>query len=467
MPFRLSKVFIYLGLPFILLMAVSRSVVIENVLTGAVEQDFTVHISLWRILFEPVVGPVLFYMRSNQPLLHYLSLFVWILVLTFGTSFYRGSREKRVIKRLILWLKRTPFLVSVFIALLVFMIFVPIPANTITSTNHNWIFVNVHSHSYYSHDGIVSPKALSRWHRYHGFDAFFLTEHNHHKNTLALLNAETDTLPDVPLMMCGQEYSGSNHILLLGLERPFETRDMPDSVAIDSAHAQNGVAIVAHWFADRRKPVQHYIDAGADGFEIINQSENLDYDRELFDDIKSACFKNGLLLVGSTDYHGYGNVCMTWTSMRIPYWHLLDNKTKRDSILYVLRHRRQDRIKVLIYRDRPAGISPFFSPVLNVYYYFRSLNPFQLLSWLVWAGFLLTLTKYKKSKLDVHELVTGINGLWILIWGVVMLFRSIGLSTNKVLLEYGLWLFVVGLLFILYSFFVLKAQKKLFFLNKF
>ncbi|MBN1997734.1 hypothetical protein JW935_09290 [candidate division KSB1 bacterium] len=464
MSYRPLKILIFLGLTLFLLVLTHRPAVIENVLTGAVEQDFIVHISLWRILFEPVVGPVLFFMRADQPLLHYFVLLVWTLVTTLTIQVIRGLIGKSLVKRIKTWAKQLPFLLSVFIALLVFMIFVPLPANTIKTMNNDWILVNIHSHSFFSHDGIISPKALSRWNRYHEFDAFFLTEHNHHKNTLELINANKDSLPSIPLVMCGQEYSGSNHILLLGLTRAFTTKDMPDSVAIDSAHAQNGVAVVAHWFADRRKPVQHYIDCGADGFEIINQAEKRDYDRELFENIKDACIKNDLLLLGSTDYHGYGNVCMTWTAMKIPYWHLLNKESKQDSIMDILRHHRQDRIKVLEYRDRPQGINLIFGPIIQLFYYVHSLGFFQIISWMVWLGLLFMLSRHKKTKvLGLSVIVTGLNGIWMMIWGTVLLIYSIGLDKNKVLLEYGLWLLVVGSLFFLLSFLLLKRQKKLFF----
>ncbi len=45
-------------------------------------------------------------------------------------------------------------------------------------------------------------EGLQKWHEKNGFDAFFITDHNHHQKTLEAVKAqEQGMLPGEPLMM--------------------------------------------------------------------------------------------------------------------------------------------------------------------------------------------------------------------------------------------------------------------------
>jgi len=90
-------------------------------------------------------------------------------------------------------------------------------------------------------------------------------------------------------MMVGEEFSGSNHMTLLGLKRNFITRGLNDQQVIDSTHNDKGIVIVAHWFDGERESIPFFLDMGVDGFEIANQASELSYERRVFKAIKEAC----------------------------------------------------------------------------------------------------------------------------------------------------------------------------------
>ncbi|NIA30388.1 MAG: PHP domain-containing protein, partial [Actinobacteria bacterium] len=335
------------------------SIHIENALTSQPTEGFSVKVHTLRIVFEPVLGPLLFYLRADQPLVEMLVLMLWVILAFFVVSFWKAFRNPRGrflhtfwvgLKN---WLVRLPIIIITFVALILVIIFLPLPSNTIVNHQNDTILLNTHSHTYYSHDGLISQKNLMRWHRRNGFDAFFITDHNNHLKTLEFVRAQkAGKIPASPLVFCGEEYSGSNHITLLGLQRDFKTKDMADSTAIDSAHANGGVGIIAHWFADEHRTIQYYISCGADGFEIANQAEGLSYSRCIFRAIVEKCRENGLLMVGACDYHGYGSAAFTWNALQIPGWQNLTEEQKRSSVMNILRQHQESKIKVLVYRDR-------------------------------------------------------------------------------------------------------------------
>ncbi len=442
---------------------------IADALTSGPAQDFTVNISPWRLVFEPFIGWMLFYIRADLPVVEYLVLLVWVMVLLLKLFLWKNIRNKTgpllsaTGKGIKSWLVALPLLLTIWITLLIIIIFAPLPSNTIVNKSNGSILVNIHSHSYYSHDGMISPNRLIKWHRRNGYDAFFLTEHNHHRKTLEIVRAQqSGEFPSTPLILPGQEMSGTNHILLLGLDRDFRTKDMSDAAAIDSTHAQNGVAVVAHWFADKGRPIQHYIDSGADGFEIANQAEGIQVEKKDQNDIVTNCLKNKLLMLVSCDYHGYGSAAYAWTAFNIPEWHDLSGNQKTETILNILRQKDQSKIRLLLYRDRhiyPRNLA-LLSPVYTLTGYFRSLNPPQVISWIAWMILIWGITKIPRSVLSrvlqnparFWGICGALGACLIIVTGCLFLINAARLQEfNKIFKEYGDYFFWSGFVFLVYS----------------
>lgn len=419
--------------------------------------------SPWRIIFEPFLGPLLFYLRANHPLIEFTVLFIWIVLgLLVWTLFkYKNPPFSGILR----WLTMLPLWVMLMLGLMAFAVFLPLPADRLKNHDPERILVNFHSHSYYSHDGILSPQKVVRWHRTHSFDAFFLTEHNNHQMTLERVAAQRrGELPSTPLVLCGQEYSGSNHLLLLGLNKNVNTKDMPDSTAVQTAHQQNGVALVAHWFRKKPRPLDYYVRCGVDGFEILNQNEGLYYDRSVFEQIVRTCSSNGLLAVGSCDFHGYGNVCSVWNVLFIPGWHSMTPNGQYLSIMELLKTRDQRRISVVLYKDRHVIDNILWSPPLTIIDYFRSLKTLQRLAWIIWLFvFWLTMKKLAKKK-QVYgrfmHLTALISSFWLIIWGGYFYYQSrILIGDNEIFHEYSLWFIFIGLAGSIFSLYL--ARKKI------
>ena len=458
-----------------------HGVYLTDALTDQRIDDINVIISPWRVIFEPVMGPLMFCLRGHDTLVEFMVLMVWVLGILLLIGLIRnmriipGSIFRRLGLALVRWLAIVPVVLILWIGLTLLMIFAPLPTNIIRCNRDNTALVNFHSHTYYSHDGLISPENLVKWHQRNGFDAFFITEHNHHNKTLKFIAARDAILTgdEKICVLPGQEYSGSNHLLLLGLTHDFITKDMADSVAVDTVHAQNGVVVVAHWFADEHRSIQYYIDCGVDGFEIANQGEGIDYDRRIFQNIVSACQKNGLLMMGNVDYHGYGNACYVWNALNIPLWDDLSYFEKKDSIMSILRGKQTDKIQVVTYCDRRFLNRSllWLSPVLNAIDYFRSFNVWQMLSWLVWiSGFGLVVKLHAvrcvNSWLNVRHyrkaaLVGFASAAFALVNGIRLLLMAPPLTDyNEILIEYGAYFVIGGFLFIAYSVILFKRNIK-------
>ncbi|MBA7566046.1 hypothetical protein ES708_07733 [subsurface metagenome] len=443
---------------------------IIDALTSEPVTGFGIKISAWRLIFEPFTGPLLFYLRADQPLLEFIVLIIWIISLSLIISFVSTLLFKKtrgisaVLYKFLPWLKKTPLIFSIWLGLLLVIIFLNLPANTITNNLEDTILINTHSHTEYSHDGIISTEDLLKWHGYHRFDAFFITDHNHHEKTLEAVKAQDEgTLPPSPLIIAGEEFSGSNHMTLLGLRRNFITRSLSDQQVIDSTHENNGVVIVAHWFDGERKSIPYFIKMGVDGFEIANQNTGLSYDRRIFNNIKKACNSHGLIMNGAADYHGYGSTCFVWNALEIQGWHKMDNNQKREAILDVLRLKDMSKIKVLLYNDRKvfdrAQVS--LSPVYTIISYFRTLNFLQVLSWFFWVIIiknirlsLLDRNRFKQlniGALKVLEILSFLSSLFILTLGFILHDRSQNLvDYNDIYSEYGTIMIWSGTGFLIY-----------------
>lgn len=454
------KFFSHAGLLFlfvvlaILSLFFHQPIEIVDALTSEPVPGFGIHISVWRILFEPFAGPLLYYLRADQAVLEFAVLLLWVLALSLVFSL------KAKIKGVLGFLKTTPLIIAIWLGLLWLLIYIPLPANTIVNQQKNTILVNTHSHTEYSHDGIISTSALQRWHRKNGFDAFFITDHNHHQQTMKAVRAqEQGIFPEEPLMMAGEEYSGSNHMTLLGLSHNFVTRGLSDQEVIDTTHADKGVVLVAHWFDGERESIPFFLDMGVDGFEIANQAYGLSYDRQVLRDITEACSSNALIMNGATDYHGYGSSCFVWNALEIPNWHSLDPPQKRESIMQVLRERDMSRIKVLLYHDRvPFDRSRvLMSPLINAVNYGRTLNLVQLLSWFLW----LLLLAFLKSRLAdrttgsisfrIMQSLAMASTVFLLVNGSVLILKARHLREyNDIYTEYGRIMLLCGAGFLIY-----------------
>ena len=432
--------------------------------------QFGIQISFWRILFEPFSGIILFFNRGLYSLSEQFYLIIWLLLIFTSYSIFKTIKPKDNTNRkrfLLTQLANLPLVFGIWLSLFAAMMFTSIhlPFNTIVNNTSEQILVTTHSHSHFSHDGLISQEALWKWHKENNFDAFFITDHNTHTQTLNFKTKQRNgAFPINPLVMAGEEFSGSNHLSLLGLKRDFDTHNYTDERAIDSTRNNHGAIIVNHWFDGEHKTLAHYRDLGIDGFEIENSALNTSYDRKLYKEIKDFCTTNKLLMNAGLDLHGYGNVCTMWNALTIPQWDHLSPEKKEEAIISLIKNRDQNNWQVLVYNDRPFYTQDqlFWIPFTTLFNYFRTLNVWQVLSWIIWIlsfGLIQNLLSKKdslKSKFssnNIWPILTLIGSLFILSlsYNYYSLIPEVAGSDNDIYLEYAQLLFKIGISLFIYS----------------
>ncbi len=363
----------------------------ENALLQSPATEYAVEISVWRIIFEPILGPLLYLNRSLYALREVpLTLFwglTWYVALSVAQIYRKtGSRKGVAYKKL----ADLPSLIGLCFTIFIVILFVPLPNNTIVNNSKDRVLLTTHAHTEFSHDGLISQTNMWEWHKKNGFDAFFITDHANYQKSLEFSQEQKNgAFPIEPLVLVGQEFSGTNHMSLLELNGKFHTEGMEDKAVIDSVHHYGGAVIVNHWFDGKGKGKAYYEELGVDGFEIENSGKSLYYDRKLFRQLIDFCKESGLIMIGGLDFHGYGRVCSLYNALEIPDWNVLDYKKKEQAILNILKKGPQEKVKVLLYKDRPyyADSNLWLRPFLTAVNYFRTLNFAQVLSWTFWLWF--------------------------------------------------------------------------------
>ncbi|MEN8186325.1 MAG: PHP domain-containing protein [Bacteroidota bacterium] len=441
---------------------------ILDALTLEPVSDYNIKISVWRIAFEPFLGLLLFFRRGLYTTDEIYFVLRWVIIIFFVyilVRFFVKENRSNKKKYLITQFINLPLVVGLWFTFFVMILFIPLPNNTIINNSSDEILVTTHSHSQFSHDGIIRQKSLWKWHKNNGFDAFFITDHNTHDRTIDFVQAQRNSkFPIEPLVMAGEEFSGSNHFSLLGLKRKFNTHGYTDSQIIDSVRAHKGAIIVNHWFDNENKSLEYYRDLGVDGFEIENSATDLYYNRELYQRIKDFCISNSLIMNGGLDFHGYGNACTIWNAMKIPGWHKLDPVSKEEAILEIIRSKDQSKLRILMYNDRPYYNKDnlFWIPIKTFFNYFRTLSTIQVMWWIIWI-LIFTLTKKiisskkgLKKRLSLNKVIPVISvfsALMMLILGSFYFseIKNVVGSQNDIYEEYSTLLLYIGSSFLIYS----------------
>ena len=445
---------------------------IENALTLKPETNFNLQISLVRIIFEPILGLLLYFNRSFYALDEIIQLLYWVFAFFALNLLFKKLRLKEknqfksyFKKQLIL----LPVLIGCWFSFLVILIFIPHQNDQIINKSKNWVLIGTHSHTEYSHDGMISQENLWKWHKKNGFDAFFITEHNNHNQTLAFVNKQKNKKRlEKPVVFCGEEFSGSNHLSLLGLKSNFITKGLSDSAVISKARADGAAILVNHWFDGERNSLEFYRDLGVDGYEIENTATDKRYSRDIYRRIKAFCENNGLIMNGGLDYHGYASACTLWNAFNIPGWEKMDYLTKESSILDIIKNRDQSRLRVLLLNDRPyyKKENLYLSPIITLFNYFRTLNFFQISSWGIWILFLHYIHFKIKSNLSLSpnytpsRLISGLgilSSIFLISLGLIYYFRIQDVEGfTEIYAEYSLILLIVGTVLLLFAGFAAK-----------
>src|SRR3990170_7418326 len=123
---------------------------------------------------------------------------------------------------------------------------------------------DLHVHSIYSSDSIITPKELVFYAKKCGLTAVAITDHNQVEGALKIAK-ETDFL-----IIPGIEVSSSNgHIIGLNLQDPIPKRLSPEET-VDRIHEAGGIAVACHPFALFKGSLGEHANGNFDAVETIN-----------------------------------------------------------------------------------------------------------------------------------------------------------------------------------------------------
>lgn len=343
--------------------------------------DFKLATPALNYILEPFIGIPVYLSTTHYIKPASISIFSWglLMVLVYG-----------IIKRRY---KKLPVYVLAYIAgfsiFIVYILFTPFPLLKAIPRDKSFCLIDPHSHTFYSHDGLVTLKQSIRYHKKQGFTGWFITEHY---NILGGIAEENITKLDTHKSMIGEEVRvdhDPHFFLALGISSTVTAKDITTVTALArSVHKQGGALVLALWWL--RGPVNliHYINDGVDAFEIANAGHKQHLTASIREYAYNISQKYHIPLIASSDWHGWGNYAYTWTAFKIPGAKDYTSYQLQNIIISMIRNRNNKDIIPIIY-DYPHqywGVMRFiFEPFFDFYYYFSTL-PFKgYISWLIWS----------------------------------------------------------------------------------
>lgn len=126
--------------------------------------------------------------------------------------------------------------------------------------------VDLHVHSVYSADSLITLEELVFYAKKRGLDAVAVTDHNRVDGALKMAR-ETDFL-----IIPGTEVNSSDgHIVALNVQEVIP-RDLSAEETVERIHGAGGIAIVCHPFAMFKGSLGNHVSGKFDAIETINAS---------------------------------------------------------------------------------------------------------------------------------------------------------------------------------------------------
>ena len=165
----------------------------------------------------------------------------------------------------------------------------------IVPANATYRLADLHCHTQASGGSLMPADAL-RWHIERGYSVVAITDSNKtYGGELAQQEARRLNLPII--VVCGEEYRGVTHLLMLNLKKAISADEVPLPEAVKQARAQGALVLGAHTWTGKYT-AQELLDFGVQGFEVINARTPAGAD------IFAVCQKHRLAELGSLDFRG-------------------------------------------------------------------------------------------------------------------------------------------------------------------
>ncbi|MDR0485600.1 MAG: hypothetical protein LBH29_02605 [Elusimicrobiota bacterium] len=359
-----------------------------DILQGQSPEGFYIEFPLLRYFIEPFYAFV-FYILTLERAAYMPSLISWSAwIILFAALF--GFLKKHSPQKIIL---NTIYCLIFFASLLAFAAVLPIPGPKLIKPN-GFLAFDAHSHTNYSHDNVSTIFFSRAFHRWAGFDGYYISEHN---NSLSFEHfPEKEQFNFVYPAVQMQSSEGGVSVLLLS-QKKFDAKEFQNLTVEDlihKAHQNNMLAIMPHWWKWRKHTLAQLKEWGIDGFEIYNCGyRNIDEEtrKTLIDFTK----ENNLLAIGSTDWHGWGYMTDVWT---------VTAGDKKQNLSFELAE--IPPLKVILYRqEKPRSMVRFiFEPFSAFYFYLKSADLKMTAAFILWIVILFVFFHTKISKKFLEEL---------------------------------------------------------------
>lgn len=168
--------------------------------------------------------------------------------------------------------------------------------------------MDLHIHSRFSYDSVLSPSAIARYASKRGMDALAITDHNSFEGVPAVEDIVTDSI-----LVPGMEIRTREHddILALFIDEPIYARNMEDVVV--EIHNQGGLAVLPHPYR-KLEPIPDWLLETVDGIEGLNaRSKPGDNERA-----RQLGLEFGLPKLGGSDAHTRWEIGRAYTVVERP-----------------------------------------------------------------------------------------------------------------------------------------------------
>ena len=351
-----------------------------DLITGAeVPEGFYITWPFIRILTEPFYA-FTFYALTLERNFYLPAIISWIAWAVTALAVY-CYLKKRTIKQ---FLKKLIYTFMLLATLFVFVALLPLPGPKLHKPQ-GYIAVDLHSHTISSHDNVSTAASSLKFHKYNGYDSFFVTEHNHTKGFSKF--PEDAKFKQVFPGMQMQAKKGKISVLVLSAKE-YDGDDYKDMLLEDmikKAHDNEMLVIVPHWWKWHKFTFEELHNLGVDGFEIYNCGyRNFDEnERQKMIDFSKD---NGLIMIGSTDWHGWGYMSDVWTVFK--------GNTEENLLTQLAA---KPEMKVVLYREKQSNsfFRFVFEPFAAFYYYIKSADLVQVFSLMFWTAVFLIIASSK------------------------------------------------------------------------
>lgn len=376
-------------------------------------------------LFEPLAAPGWVVAGAPDYRVAGIAIAFWIPAIACVLAFFWGSRRLGSIragarKALV----ATSCSIGILLLLAAFSLLVRLPGWRLVVEGSDKIVVDLQSHTFGSHDGLVSIEQSLRWHRDRGFHVFAVTEHDAPDKALEAA-AFADASPEYPAVIPAVETRLlDGYVLAIGGIKgaPYEMWRLPDEELVKAIRQRGGAVIALGWKLDV-EGLRRLAACGVDGFEIANFGHP-----DLPDDVRKALLeessRRGLVLVASTDWHGWSGFCRTWTVMHVPGASGMDRKAQTDAVVEALRSRRADNVLPVIAGKLgpPSTLRTIFAPFTETIRYAMELSAERVFAWWMWAIALIGAAEFLRLAKFRPVVVLGAAALFLL--GAVVAWRG-------------------------------------------